>query len=226
MNFSNETVEILKNFATINSGILFKKGNVIRTISTQKNILAEAKIAESFPNDFGIYDLGNFLQIVSTYNDAPKIDFNDSNVIITGLGNRSKTQYRYCAPGMVVVPPEKNISMPNPEVSFELSEGDLKWILNISSILSTPQIAIESDGEKIYVTNFDVKDDSTSQQSLDLCDGNGDIFKYILNTENIKVLPGSYSVEISTKGIAHFKNKTKELKYWITTEPGSSYTPK
>ena len=35
MKLSNETLSILKNFGAINSGILFKKGKNLRTVSSQ-----------------------------------------------------------------------------------------------------------------------------------------------------------------------------------------------
>ena len=48
MNLSNNTVAILKNFADINKNILVKPGKQLQTISTLKNILAEADIDTKF----------------------------------------------------------------------------------------------------------------------------------------------------------------------------------
>ena len=61
MKLSEKTIALLKNFSSINQSILFKKGNVLRTMSVMKNILAEVDIEECFPQDFAIYDLVQFL---------------------------------------------------------------------------------------------------------------------------------------------------------------------
>ena len=65
MKLSNKTLEVLKNFSNINQNILIEEGNVVRTISTMKNILGSATITESFPIEFGIYDLNEFLGVMS-----------------------------------------------------------------------------------------------------------------------------------------------------------------
>ena len=57
MKLSSETLGVLKNFGNINTGILFKKGKTLKTVSNHKNILAEVVIQEDIPVDFGIYDL-------------------------------------------------------------------------------------------------------------------------------------------------------------------------
>ena len=57
MKLSKQTVELFKNFSTINSNLLLKPGNKIGTISSQKNIMASNTIGETIPNEFGIYDL-------------------------------------------------------------------------------------------------------------------------------------------------------------------------
>ena len=66
MKFSEETMSILKNFSAINNGIYFEQGNVVKTVSPKKSILAEAKTEDSVPVEFGIYDLNKFL-VLSHY---------------------------------------------------------------------------------------------------------------------------------------------------------------
>jgi hypothetical protein len=125
---------------------------------------------------------------------------------------------------MIVTPPEKALTMPEPEITFNLSDEDLNWVLRAAGVLASPQIAVESDGAKITLVTFDSSNDSAHTDSLEVADGNGDKFKMIFKTENLKMVAGSYEVKISSKGISHFKNKNKELEYWITTEAGSTYT--
>jgi hypothetical protein len=125
---------------------------------------------------------------------------------------------------MIVVPPEKEISMPDPEISFSLTAEDFDWILRAASVLSSPHIAIESDGIKVNVVTLDLQNDSAHTDSLEIGNGDGNKYRMVFKTENIsKVLPGGYDVSISSKGVSHFKNKNIPLQYWVTTEQGSKF---
>jgi len=224
MKLSADTISLLKNFATINQGILFKQGKTIKTVSSHKNILAEANITEEIPTEFGVYDLNNFLSVVSLHKDEPSFEFVQNDVVICGNKGRSKIKYRFCDPKSIVTPPEKSLQMPDPEIAFELSEEDLGWVLRVASVLSSPQIAVESDGSKISLVAMNLQDNSAHTDTLEIADGNGDKYRMIFKTENLKMISGSYDVKISSKGISHFKNKNKDLQYWITTEAGSTFT--
>jgi hypothetical protein len=222
MKLSDNTLTLLKNFATINQGIMFKKGKTLRTVSSQKNVMAEATINEEIPTDFGVFDLNNFLSVLSLHKDDPVLDFQDNNVLISGLQGRSKIKYRFCAPHMIVAAPDKAIAMPDPEISFTFSQEDFDWILRAASVLSSPFIAIEADGEKLFVTTFDPQNDSAHTESLEIAESKN-TFKMLFKVENLKMISGAYEVKISSKGISNFKHKTLNLQYWIATETGSKY---
>jgi hypothetical protein len=222
MKLSDNTLTLLKNFATINQGIMFKKGKTLRTVSSQKNVMAEATINEEIPTDFGVFDLNNFLSVLSLHKDDPVLDFQDNNVLISGLQGRSKIKYRFCAPHMLVAAPDKAIAMPEPEISFTLNQEDFDWILKAASVLSSPFIAIESDGSKLSVTTFDPQNDAAHTESLEIATSNKK-FKMLFKVENLKMISGAYDVKISSKGISNFKHKTLNLQYWIATETGSKY---
>lgn len=224
MKLSNETLSVLKNFGAINQGILFKKGKTLKTVSSHKNILAEVNIKEDIPADFGVYDLNEFLSVVSLHKDEPSFEFDSKHVLISGNKGRSKIKYRFCEPTMIVTPPEKQLTMPTPEISFELSAEDFEWIMRAANVLSSPQIAVESDGKSIQIITLDLQNDSAHTDALEIADGNGNKFKMIFKTENIsKVLPGAYEVSISSKGVSNFKNKNVPLQYYISTEAGSKF---
>jgi hypothetical protein len=224
MKFSNETISVLKNFGAINQGILFKQGKKLKTVSSHKNILAEADITEEIPSEFGIYDLNNFLSVISLHKDDPSFEFDDKQVTIVGNKGRSKIKYRFTPANMIVTPPEKQLTMPDAEIKFELKAEDFEWVLRAASVLSSPQIAIDSDGSKVSVVTLDLQNDAAHTDALEIADGNGDKYRMIFKTENItKILSGSYDISISSRGISHFKNKTLPLQYWITTEQGSKF---
>lgn len=225
MKLSSETITILKNFASINSGIFLKKGTQVKTVSTHKNILAQATIPDSIPADFGIYDLNEFLSVISLHKDDIDLEFDSKNIILSGRNGRSKIKYRSCDPTMIVVAPEKEIQMPDCEISFILTAEDFRWILDAANVLGSPQISIESDGNKVTINTIDVANDSAHTESLELnVNSSGYMYKILFKTENIsKIIPGSYSVKISSKSISEFTNNKYPIKYWISTEVGSIF---
>ena len=225
MKLSNDTLGVLKNFGNINSGIYFKKGKTLKTVSSHKNILAQATIPDDIPADFGIYDLNEFLSVVSLHKDDLSLEFDSKNLVISGRGGRSKIKYRACEPTMITTPPEKELQMPEAEIKFDLSAEDFRWILDAANVLGSPQVSVESDGEKVTINTVDTSNDSAHTESLELdVAGTGAVYKMIFKTENLtKILAGSYEVKISSKGISHFKNSKSQIEYWITTEVGSSY---
>jgi hypothetical protein len=224
MKLSNETLSVLKNFGAINQGILFKKGKTLKTVSSHKNILAEVTIKEDIPADFGVYDLNNFLSVVSLHKDDPSFEFDSKHVVICGNKGRSKIKYRFCEPTMIVTPPEKQLTMPSAEISFELSGEDFEWVMRAANVLSSPQVAVESDGNKVQIVTLDLQNDSAHTDALEIADGNGDKYRMVFKTENLsKLMSGAYVVSISSKGISHFKHKSADLQYWITTETGSKF---
>lgn len=222
MKLSTDTLSILKNFATINTGLVFRKGTTIKTISSNKNILAEATITEDMPNDFGIYDLNKFLSILSLHKDGPELEIEEKNAIISGLAGRSKVSYRFCDPEMINAP-KKPVAMPTAEINFELTGSDLEWILSTAAVLGSPNFAVTSDGDNISVLTYDANNDSESTNIIQVGSGNGSKYKMIFKTEAMKMIPGTYDVSISSKGVAHFKNKNKPVQYWIATETGSTF---
>lgn len=222
MKFSKDTVTVLKNFASINDGIVFRKGNTLRTCDASKQVLAETTISETVPSDFAIFDLNRFLSVLSLHDDNTDIELDEGDKSVFLKSNRKKTVYRLCDLTMVKNAPEKSINMPTPDVTFTLSADDLDTTLRSASVLGTPHIAVKSDGEKIFVAQLDNKNTSTHSSQIEIADGNGKKYTMLFKTENMKMIPGTYDVSISFKGIANFKNKEKNLQYWVATEIGSS----
>jgi len=225
MKISPETNAILKNFAHINQSLFFKKGSVISTMSPQKNILVDATITETIPQDFGIYDLNNFLSVTSLFKDGSELEFDQNHVIIKGLNGRSKIKYRITDPSMIVVAPDKRPKLPVVDVKFTFSKEDLEWVIKTASVIGAPHLAVESDGTTVSLVTFDESNDAGHTNSLEMSDVDpeGNVFKLVYKTENLKVIPDSYSVEISSKGISTWTSITNEIKYYITLETSSKF---
>ena len=210
---------MLKNFSDINMSIEIKKGNILRTVSVQKNILAQAELEEEFPQDFAIYELNRFLGAVSLFDD-PELTFNGKSTNI-GTG-RNSVDYVYCDPSMIVTPPENNITFPDPEVKFTLTQDALSQVMKASNVLGTPEISVESDGQQMVMRALDVNNDSSDTYKLVLNETSDKRFRFVFKIENFKMIPNDYHVEISSKGISRFSFQDK-LQYWIATESSSTY---
>lgn len=217
MKISENTFDVLKNFSTINQSLAFKQGNVIRTVSEQKNILAQAKVAESFPQDFAIYELNQFLGLVSLFDDAT-FKFNPSSVAISEGSTESR--YTYTDPSMITSPPEKNIELSNPEVKFQMTKDDYRKVINAANQLQLPEVVVRGEEGSITFVATDTKN-PTSNEFSRAVGGTGDKFQFVFKVENMKLIPDDYEVEISSQGIAHFTGSMVE--YWVATESGSSY---
>jgi hypothetical protein len=223
MKLSDTTLMILKNFATINPGLVFKPGNRIRTISSNKAILADAAVDENFPREFALYDLGKLLDVISLH-DNPDLDFHENHIEFKAVGGRAKTRVRYSEPKLILSPPNRDLKIPEFDASFVISEEDFKWVDKVSSILKCPYFTVESDGSYIKVNAVDVKGEIVDDASLDLTtNAKGNSFKYVIKNENLKLIPGDYQVDIAPNGIARFTNTTKaNVTYYVAVEKNVS----
>ena len=219
MKLSENTVNVLRNFATINQGLVFKSGSTLRTVSKQQNVLAKATVTESFDKNFAIYDLNRFLAVLSSMND-PDLTVGTGNVKIAS--GTSKTTYGLSDETMVVSAPDNDIAVQNAEVKFTLTKDSLAQVLKLSGVLGLPNIAVRGNRKKISIAALDVKNQDSDVFSVDVGDTSAE-FQFIFVTENFKMIPGDYEVQISSKGVAHFKSKKDPLEYWIATEVGSKY---
>ena len=220
MKLSEKTLNILKNFSSINQSILFKTGNKIRTISVMKNILAEAVVSEDFPKDFGIYDLNEFLNGLSLYKN-PELDFtNDGFILMKDEIMRSK--YFFADPNVIITPPEKGISIPSEDVSFTLDTQQLNTILKAASVYQLPDLCVVGEAGVVKLVVTDKKNDTSNDVSM-VVGETEDIFNFNFKVENIKIIPGTYEVVISRKLISQFSSKNYDLKYYIALEPDSTF---
>jgi hypothetical protein len=219
MKISDNTKDVLKNFSTINSGIRVKEGNKLETISNMKNILAVATVSESFPTNFSIYNLPEFLGATSLMEDP---DFNFGETSLSIADNNSKLAYFYASEGMVVAP-DKIITMPDAEIEFAVTSTLLNDLQKASSVLGVNDLVLGSDGTSISLTVCDKKNPTSNTFSRVVGEGDGTTFSMNFKIENLKVLTGNYNVSVSSKGISHFVNSDIDLEYFIALEPDSKY---
>jgi len=220
MKLSDSTLSLLKNFSTINTSILFKKGNKLRTISVMKNILAEATVSEEFPKDFGIYDLNQFLNGMGLHN-SPELDFREDNYVVIKEG-KMRSKYFFADANVIVTPPDKSMELPSEDVSFELSTDQLDKLLKAAAVYQLPDLSVEGGEGVVKIVVRDKKNDTSNSFSIVVGDTES-IFSFNFKVENIKILPGTYEVVVSEKLISKFTCKNYDLTYFIALEPDSTF---
>jgi len=221
---SNDTLEVLKNFSSINSNILVKEGNTLTTISPVKNIMAEVKVSEHFDTEFGIWDLNKLLGTISLFED-PEFLFEENYVTINSQKNNCSVQYYYSEPSLLTTV-NKKINMPDSVVDCVLTQSNFNDILKASSVLQVNDIAIRSNGNTIELVALDKSDKTSNSYSIDigtLPHGDHD-FVFYFKSENLKMMPGSYDVNITEKVVSEFKHQSRDLTYWVALESDSTYT--
>ena len=222
MKINQSTQDILKNFSEINTNILIKPGSELNTISTMKNILAKATINDNFDREFGIYDLNEFLSVVSSL-DKPELTLQEKYMTISTEGSRSKVKYFYSDPS-VIVSPTKEVNMPESDVTFSLSEVNLAQLQKMAAILSSPDLAlIGTKGGDVVLKVCDKKNDTSNKFDIVVGENATANYTFYFKVENLKMISGNYDVAVSSKSIAHFTNTKLPIEYWIALEPDSVF---
>jgi hypothetical protein len=219
MHIDVDTLNILKNFSKINPSIVVQEGNVLKTISPTKTIMAKAKTKTEFPKRFAIYELDRFLANLSTF-ENPDLDFKERHVDLIDVDNRYKLKYVYADENTVTKAPDKEITLPTVDVTFVLKDDDLKAVEKSAGINGLPEIVIAGDGSKVYIQAADTKNPYGTMLSVEIGDTDKN-FRAIFKAENIKIIPGDYDVSISSKGISRFVGKGVE--YFIAIEATSTF---
>ena len=213
---SKPTLEILKNFCSINKSLVINPGNKLSTLSINKNILVYADVEESFDSQLSIYDLGVFLGGLSLF-EQPSIDTSrDNYVTVSDTKGRSKTKFFYADPDIITQPPEKEINLPSEDVKFRLESTALQQLQRAASVYQLPDLCLFGDGEKMNLCLTDKKNDTSNTYSIEVGKSD-DEFCYCFKVENLKLLLGDYNVTLSKSNVALFQGEG--IKYFIALEP-------
>jgi len=214
---ANDMLEVLQNFGSINQNIVFKQGTALSIVSEAKNIMAKIELDEPIPMDFGIYDAQELVRVMSLVDDA-EIQFNEDSLSLSGNG--SSIKYYYSDIGMLTQPPSREVTMPEPEVKFTLTQETLNKLKRAASALGHKQIKVDADDESVKLIITDTKNATANNFTIrvegeatgDLSDG------FTIGIDNLKLMPGDYEVQVSSKLISHFKNADRNVQYWIALE--------
>ena len=217
---SKKTLDVLKNFSTINSSIVFREGSTVRTISNAENILAKFTGEEVFPTDFAIYDLSQFLGGISLFND-PQLEFT-SNDFVSIRGGRTSAKYYFSDPEITLKSaPERNVNFPGADIQFNLSADDLLALRKASAVYGLPDLTFQSEEglDTIKIILRDKENDTSNTYDITVAGCTSGTFSLDLKIDNIRVLPGDYTVKVSKSLISEWQHSTIDLTYYVALEP-------
>ncbi|MEX0595083.1 MAG: hypothetical protein WD512_01195 [Candidatus Paceibacterota bacterium] len=218
MKLSESTIETLKNFAVITTGgVLFRPGKVQSAISTDKTTWVIANLDDDFPVEFGIWDLSQFLGLLSSLNN-PSIEFEESHLIISD-DDGVKSTYYYSSPEVITVPPEKEINIQDKvDFEFTLTEKVFTKLSKLAAGLQLPNLIIRNKKDKLHVTVADNSNDLSNDASIEIGDYSGPDVEVIFKIEYIKLMPDNYNVKIVAQSFGVFENEAKTRKYFISVQ--------
>jgi hypothetical protein len=223
MELSENTLNVLRNFSGINQNMMIRTGNTIKTISEARTVLATAHVSEEFPADFGIYDLNEFIGVLSLV-DTPRLVFKDEHVIVNDSSGRSKVKYFFSSEDTLTTP-QKDLNMPEANVKFTLDNATMNKLKKAASTLGHDEVSISGKDGVLSLSVVDSQNMTSNAFSIDI-DGDFEkdaVFNFILSINNLKILPGDYEVSISSKLITQFSHTSLDVKYWIALEKSSTF---
>lgn len=218
MKFSKKTLDVLKAFAPINSNILFTKGKTLKTISVAKNIIASAELDEEFEQEFGIYNLGEFLGALSLFKE-PDVTFGEKVAQIHDAQD-AKFSLKYVGASKdILVYPDKEVKVPKFDVEFEISQDQLQSILKGATVIGAPDLQVIGSESGLFVKVCDRKSPTTNDFQIQISDQpQTEDFTYSLKIENIKLFPGDHKVSICGKGLSKWFNSEAKVTVYIALE--------
>lgn len=216
MKLSKKTLAILKNFAGINQSIVINEGNQLQTISNLKDMFAKVEVEETFPQNFAIYDLNEFLGVVGLFED-PELDFQESSVTIS-QGNQ-KQQYFYADPSVITTPPENGVNLPSVEVKGVVTKEELQTLVKAAAANAATEMTFENGNVKVHDKS---KPNSNSFEIKEIADADQN-YALSIGVEKLKMVVDDYQIEICSKGLSRFIGSTSGIEYFVALQPDGKY---
>ena len=196
--------------------MVFKPGNVISTVSQNKDCMAKASIAETFEQEFAIFKLVKLLGVVSLFKD-PEIEFEQKYMRIKQ--GKEYVDYVYADPSHIVSPGDKEIKMGEAEVCFDLPFQTMNSVMKALHVLELPSIAVVGDRQTIKLCATATGSPSNNKYEVEVGDTTHE-FCIVFKGDQLKLLPEDFKVSISSKFLGHFKGA--DVEYWIAAQQKQS----
>lgn len=216
MKISSQTLAIIKNFSTINTGIVINPGNVISTKSENGSIAAFATVSEKFPKTIAIYELSRFINVISALED-PDFEFHDNYVVVSG--GKNKVKCIYADPSVIVSPKQSKAGFGDELLTFSLTKEDVISVFKASTNIPGNNLAlvIESIDGMVVLSLKDTANPSSMVFSIETEIESDITNKIHVRLDNLKIMMLAYDVTYTSKGLVIFNHKDI-LKYYVPTE--------
>lgn len=219
MKLSRETLAILKNYAAINPNILLTPEKVLMSATGAKNVFSKSSIVEEFPIEFGVYDINEFISVLSLFSD-PDLEFSKGSVNIT-QGNSSILYVGANKDIMQLAKPAQfdklEEMMAATVTKFDLSGELFSSLIKTASVLKAPDVSFKADGTTLKISISDLK--NTSSNKYDLVVGPIDnTFNVDLKVDNLKMPAVDYVVSVSKEKAVKFTAKDSDSVYYVAFE--------
>lgn len=215
MKLTKRTQAILKNFAGINQSIIIEPGNKLQTISNVKDVFAKAEIEETFEQTVAIYDVNEFLNVVSLFED-PDLEFTENSVKIS-QGNMKQVYY-YADPGIITRPPAKGVNLPSVEVEAKLSREQIQSLIKAAGLNDATSLTFTNGNVKVWNANVA---NSNVFEIEGVANHNAD-YELSVAVEKLKMVADDYNINICAKGLSHFEG-TQGIEYFVALQPNGRY---
>lgn len=219
MQLSKTTLDVMKNFATINSNLVINPGKKFATMGIAKDIFAEFESDDEFDKKIAVFNLPELLGVVSSFKD-PDVDLSDKYMEVKE--GKQKVKYIYADESVLTVP-TKSITFPAPDVTFDLSADQLDSIKRMAGILGVEDLSFIGNGKKVIARVHDAKNKSSNNFDVELGESK-EKFNVHLRIERVsKLYGGDYVVDFSNKGISRFSHQGIKLVVYVAIESDSTY---
>ena len=222
MQLSSDTITVLRNMANINPNIVIEPGSKLSTLGESRTVFATATVEEDFPRQVGIYDLDEFLRAVALVDQA-ELTFEDNYVQISDQSNRASIKYFYSSPD-ILTSPKKDIVMPEAEVTFTVDNETMNNVIKAAGVFGHDMFTVTANNGTLSLGVVDPDDSTSNAYSVDVGgEFETEDFAFIIRISNLKLIPGTYEVKLSSKEISQFRNVDKDITYWVALEKNSRY---
>lgn len=216
MKLSKSTIAILKNFATINGGIQFVEGNEIRVAAIDKSVMGIATVEETFPVEFALYDLNQFLSVLTMF-DEPELEFHDDYLIIKQ--GRQRVKYFYTDSDNIVAAPY-TLELEGDGGALFVSADQLEALTKASSLMKLTDFAMVKDGDGIQLIVEDGDQDSNNEFTIDVeFEVDIDDFELQLKMKSLNFVKMDYEISfVDDNQFLIFENSDNNLKYYVAVQ--------
>jgi hypothetical protein len=191
-------IKLLKAFSVINNGIVITEGAPLVTISAALNILAVSN--EVSDVSFAIYDLNNFLSVLSLTSDERTMSVDGSAMTIKD--GKTVMSYMGGNPKTIITPPSNISPLTDADYTneFTLSVTEFKKLMDACSVLQAKKLQFNFDGTNVTIkTEADYADANSFACDYDTEEGVSRAVK--LDVTTIKIPVAEYKVSLGPKAM-------------------------